>query len=145
MPVKILPTDVSDDQILALCREWAELVAADWLDDALRLLWVPPDYDPSQHWTPESLRTYIENYGSWEPLTDGSRWRITSFVSVRLPADRPAFRPVADVFRDGRNTRAGRVDVDLPLNGEWSDLTAQFEFRPVRDGIAVSLYDLHVL
>jgi len=143
--VKILPPDATDAQVLSLCREWVELVAADRLDDALGMLSVPSDYDPSQHWTSESLRSYIENYGSWEPLLDGSKWQITSFVSVRTPVDRPAFRPGADVYRDERDPRAGRVEIDLPLNGEWSDLTAQFDFRPVSDGIAISLYDLHVL
>ena len=36
-------------------------------------------------------------------------------------------------------------DYDLPLNGEWSDLTAQFEFHKKPNGYAVVLHDLHVL
>jgi hypothetical protein len=39
----------------------------------------------------------------------------------------------------------GSVDLDVPLDGAWSDLTAQFEFAPVDGGIGISLYDLHVL
>jgi hypothetical protein len=35
--------------------------------------------------------------------------------------------------------------LDLPLDGTWSDLTAQFEFGPHEGGTAVALYDLHVL
>jgi hypothetical protein len=37
------------------------------------------------------------------------------------------------------------VDHAVPLNGEWSDLTAQFEFLEEADGFAVVLHDLHVL
>lgn len=37
------------------------------------------------------------------------------------------------------------LDWDLPLNGEWSDLTAQFEFIRTADGYRVCLHCLHVL
>ena len=36
-------------------------------------------------------------------------------------------------------------DHDLPLNGQWSDLTAQFEFIKRPNGFAVILHDIHVL
>ena len=38
-----------------------------------------------------------------------------------------------------------RLDHDVPLNGQWSDLTAQFEFLRRPGGFAVVLHDLHVL
>ena len=41
--------------------------------------------------------------------------------------------------------RGYAFDYALPLNGEWSDLTAQFEFYKWSDGSAVVLNDLHVL
>jgi hypothetical protein len=62
-----------------------------------------------------------------------------------MPADRPNATPTEEVIRRDADQLAGSVDVDLPLNGEWSDLTAQFEFEPVDRGIALSLYDLRVL
>jgi hypothetical protein len=37
------------------------------------------------------------------------------------------------------------VEYDLPLNGEWSDLTAIFHLMRVESGWAYSLWDLHVL
>jgi hypothetical protein len=37
------------------------------------------------------------------------------------------------------------VEHDVPLNGEWSDLTAQFEFLRFSKGYAVVLHDLHVM
>lgn len=36
------------------------------------------------------------------------------------------------------------IDFDLPLNGEWSDLTAQFEVVAVSNGWTLLLRDLHV-
>lgn len=143
--VKVLPVDASDGQILEVCREWVNLVAAGRVADAIDLLYVPTTYHASQHWTPVSLQTYIGNYGSWEPLDDGRVVRITSLTSARVPVGRPDFKPHVDVVRLTRDRMAGSVDLDVPLDGEWSDLTAQFEFAPVDGGIGISLYDLHVL
>ena len=37
-------------------------------------------------------------------------------------------------------------DLDLPINGEWSDLSVQFEFIGKRKGYySVILHDIHVL
>ena len=45
-------------------------------------------------------------------------------------------------FADGRGYS---FEYDLPLSGEWSDLTAQFEFLRRPSGYAVVLHDIHVL
>jgi hypothetical protein len=78
-------------------------------------------------------------------MPDGSHWRGTPLETARTPADRPVVQPRADVIRLASDPSTGSVELDLPLNGEWSDLTALFEFGPVDGGIALSLYDLHVL
>lgn len=143
--MKVLPSDASDDEILEVCREWVELVAAGRLVDAIDLLYVPIGYHTSQHWTPETLQTFVGNYGSWEPLADRRVVRMTPLTTARVPVHRPNFRPHADIVRLTRDRTAGSVVLDVPLDGEWSDLTAQFEFAPVDGGIGISLYDLHVL
>jgi hypothetical protein len=38
-----------------------------------------------------------------------------------------------------------RIEQSIPLNGEWSDLSAIFEFRRTPDGYSVVLEDLDVL
>jgi hypothetical protein len=131
--------------LVAWCREWVELVASDRIAEAIALLWVPPEYDPSQRWTPESLGTYVANYGSWDPLPDGRVMKMTSMSSAdsRLGATNLTGR--VDVIHHDRDPRSGWIDLNVPLNGTWSDLTAQFEFRPIANGTAISLYDLHVL
>lgn len=144
-PMKVLPADAGDDEILEVCREWVDLVAAGRIADAIDLLYVPAAYQASQRWTRESLPTYIGNYGSWEPLADGRVVRMTPMATARVPDGRPNFQPHADVVRLTQNRSAGSVELDVPLDEEWSDMTAQFEFAPVDGGIGVSLYDLHVL
>jgi hypothetical protein len=143
--MKVLSVDASNEEILGVCREWVDLVAAGRFAEAIGLLYVPTKYDPSQHWTPESLQTYIGNYGSWEPLANRRVTRVTPTATARIPVDRPPFVPRADVVRLASDGTAGSAELDVPLDGEWSDLTAQFEFAQVGNGIGISLYDLHVL
>ncbi len=51
--------------------------------------------------------------------------------------------PRHEVDRDGADR--GFIWFDLPLNGEWSDLTATFWFMPSDDGTVIALDDLHVM
>lgn len=37
------------------------------------------------------------------------------------------------------------VDYDIPLDGEWGDLTAQFSIKKVGDAYSIMLEDIHVL
>ena len=143
--MRLLPADVTGDDILTACREWVEVVASGRLEDALDMLHVPDRYDQSQQWTPQSLRQYIANYGSWDARPDGRTWSVTSIATARMRDDRPNVQPRGDVVRFDADPRSGSAELDLPLNGVWSDLTAQFEFEPVGNGTGLSLYDLHVL
>jgi hypothetical protein len=141
--VRVLPPDATDDEIVTLCREWVDLMAAGRTPEALDLLWIPDDYDDSQRWTPARLVGYIANYGNSQPTPDGTRWTITPPEAAAVGERGAPRKP--EVGRLDDHPSSGWVDYDLPLNGEWSDLTAQFEFRRVEGGTRVSLYDLHVL
>ena len=39
----------------------------------------------------------------------------------------------------------GHVWFDLPLNGNWSDLTALLNFRTVDEALVLELDDIHVM
>ena len=126
-----LPPDASDSQILDLVRAWADSLATEDYAGALALV------DARPHWTPELLRTVITNYGSVEPMRDGSTYRVTPIDTAH---GGPA--PRHEVARAG-----GRISVwfDLPLNGEWSDLTATFDVVRRNDGLSLVLDDVHVM
>ena len=143
--MKLLPAQATDEEILAACRVWVDLVADGRFDVAIEMLHVPDRYDQSQRWTAESLRTYIANYGSWDPWPDGRVWHITPIATARVPQELGNSHGRADLVRFDADTRSGSVELDVPLNGAWSDLTAQFEFEPVGAGTGLALYDLHVL
>ncbi|HEY1341314.1 MAG TPA: hypothetical protein VGF59_27580 [Bryobacteraceae bacterium] len=126
-----LPPDAADSQILDAVRAWVVALAAEDYAGALVLVEAGP------HWTPELLRTVIANYGSIEPMRDGSTYRVTPPGSARGgPPPRHAVARAGD-----------RISVwfDLPLNGEWSDLTATFDVVRRHGGLVLVLDDVHVM
>jgi hypothetical protein len=129
--MRIMPLNANDGQILDVVREWVELLAAERYARAVEFV------DPGQVWTPALLRSVIRNYGSVEPRKDGSTFRVTSIGDAKGgPSPRHA------VDRQG-----GRISVwfDLPLNGQWSDLTATFQVSETKGGLALVLDDVHVM
>lgn len=142
--MKLLPVNATDDEILAACRAWVDLVAGGRFAEAVESLYVPDWYVEEQRWTPESLQTYVRNYGSWDAWPDGKTWRITSISTAQFPADRPDVKPRADLVRHDYDRRAGIVELDVPLNGVWSDLMLHFKFEPLEDETGLSLYDMYV-
>src|SRR5688572_9330202 len=102
----LLPPDASDSQILDAVRAWADALAREDYAGALALVGARPD------WTPRLLRDLITNYGSVEPMRDGTTYRVTP---LNVAHGGPA--PRHEVTRDGDRIW---VSFDLPLNGEWS-------------------------
>lgn len=130
------PTNPED--LLAVIRAWFRLLAADRWAEASAMLDEPNQY--GIHWTPEYIRYTMD-------LTFGPdcRFRVAHPKGPQFSdPDKATGVCHADVlaFDDGRGFSA---DHDVPLNGSWSDLTAQFEFLRRPGGLAVVLHDLHVL
>lgn len=129
--------DATDEEILDGVREWVALLAAGDFASASSFLHLDDDAF-SMPWTPERLEDWIANYGFDEPLDGGRRMRVTPIETA--VGDLP---PRFEVLRD--RDEPPEVEFDLPLNGEWSDLTAIFKLAEVDGGWALTLYDLHVL
>ena len=125
-----LPLDCPDANILAVAEEWTNCLAAGDYAGACEMLLHNPAY-PGRSWVadPNALRAWVVNYGSPEPVpgepvclvtptatATGARWRWLPSLN-RAPEGNPHLYPA---FR-------GRLDWQLPLNGEWSDLVASFD------------------
>ena len=90
-----------------------------------------------------------------EPNSYGERWDAEKIQDVLRDYARSNSVPVSDpdmIAGDGRASlvefgdgRGYSFEHVVPLDGEWSDLTAQFEFLRRRGGYAVVLHDIHVL
>ena len=89
---------------------------------------------------PAAIRALLE-----DTFAPGTRFRVAHPEGpVFTPVDgaRGSMHIEIGTFAEGRGYW---MDHAVPLNGEASDLTAQFEFRWRGDALAVILHDLHVL
>lgn len=139
-----LPIDCSDEDILAVARRWTERLAAEDYAGAWEMLM----HRPGEVWAPTSeiLRARIVHYGSPVPIpgepicvvtpitsATGQRWlRLPDLI--RYPKGNP-HRP---------SGWRGRLDWELPLNGEWSDLVASFDLLDAGGELAFVLGALRV-
>ena len=128
--------DNAEEQLVAFARDWFRLLArAEW-ETALGMIDEPNTH--GTRWTREMIIALVEE-------TFGPE---TRFAAEFGP---PAFSD-PDSAKGDPHPNFGRLDAGgfwldhaVPLNGSFSDLTAQFEFEPRRDGHAAILHDLHVL
>ena len=134
-----LPENASDEEILNVIRDWVELLAVDDFEAAYAML----HHEPNDQFTPEFLRMWISNYGWHDPMKDGSTYRVTS---CKLAVGREThYQSVNRYDPADANGFAGDAMFDLPLNGEWSDLTALFWILSREGSLVLQLDDVHFL
>jgi hypothetical protein len=110
-------------------RDWFCLLARGAFADAASRLDEPNSY--GERWNAEQIQEALRNYAH------------TEAVQVSDPDTLAGDgRPSLVEFDDGRGYSFYHA---VPLRGEWSDLTAQFEFLRRPQGYAVVLHDIHVL
>lgn len=117
-----VPKEASTEQVLDLVREWVDLLSQeDYRAAAAAVLPV----DGNETVNPEYLESDIKSYRSPEyypgvedfKVTD---WRTAQGGNLNIEQDVIWYKPNSGL-------RAS-VSFDLPLNGRWSDLTAELVF-----------------
>jgi hypothetical protein len=133
-----IPLEAPEQALIAFVRHWLKLLAAGRWQEVCGLIDEPNCY--GINWTPERIQQVAEDtfgpgcrFRSRHP--EGLRWTDPDELD---DGGHPEIYPY-----DGGSGYA--LEHDVPLNGEWSDLTAQFEFHRRPQGYAVVLHDLHVL
>jgi hypothetical protein len=123
--------------ILPFVKNWMRLLA-EQRDDACALIDEPNSYGVA--WTSDRIRQIVT-----ETLSPYTRFYL-DHPEGPIFSDPFDLEEQRDIEVIELNDGSGYVfDYHLPLNGEWSDLTAQFEFYKKSGGYAVVLHDLHVL
>jgi hypothetical protein len=132
--IEISPTNPETD-ILDFLNKWFKLLADDKFEQACAML------EPNSYgivWTPDLIKKTVN-----EIFNPDSRFNIYypegPIFSNPYDLGRQRFEEVIETY-DGY-----AFDYDVPLNGEWSDLTAQFEFDKQSNGYSVVLHDLHIM
>ncbi len=126
-------------ELVTWVRDWLDLLAAGRLAEACGRL------DERNHygmvWTPEAITELVQETFAAGTVFAREHPEGPRFTSPRTAVGRE--RHDFGAFADGSGFW---LNYDIPLNGEFSDLTAQFEFRWRATRIlAARLHDLHVL
>lgn len=134
----VFPNDPSSEALLAFLEAWVERLEDDDYEGAFEMTFVPED----AYWTPDLMRRVISNYGTIDDREDGHRFKV-SFPRNFHSGNVGQF----DVLRFEGNPpeNLGEVIYDLPLDGNWSDVTAIFRIVRRDDGVVLQLKDIHVL
>jgi hypothetical protein len=127
-------TDSPESALAEAIGAWFALLAAGRLAEACAQLDEPNSYGIS--WTPDRLRRVLHETFAPESVFGRSHPEGAAFSAPDQP-------PQIELIAAGDGGYV--VDVPVHLNGELSDLTAQFELRPRASGWALVLHDLHVL
>ena len=138
--MKILNGPASDEEILALVRDWVGLLAAKDYDAAFALT----EHDPYYGWTPPRIRRVVEGYGSLEPTPTAHQVTPIAEASGGPAPRHQVSRWEEPQARTTNSEAIGEVWFDLPLDGSWSDLTATFEVRRRDERLLLVLNEIHV-
>jgi len=114
-----------EDAFPEFARRWFAALADGHAVEACKML-EPNAY--GKPWTPESIQEVVAQYGA-RAITKPDAATGTPRSSIVELADATGFS----------------YDHSVPLDGTWSDLTAQFEIRRRGPWCVMALHDLHVL
>jgi len=117
-------------EFIEIVRNWIKLLSENRFEDACKFL--GNSTDSEEPWNEDKLRRIIQDYGESEQL------QIENPYQMDLAEERIEFYEFED--------KSGWIiEYDLPINREWSDLTAQFRFNKSDNGYDFQLVDIHVL
>ena len=127
----MIPT-FTDEPVITFtrfARDWFTVLARGDFPGAVSHLDEPNSY--GERWDAEKIQNVFLDYSGAESVN------VTDPDTIAGDG-----RPSAGEFTDGSGYW---FEHNVPLAGEWSDLTAQFEFLRRAGGYAVVLHDIHVL
>jgi len=132
--MKIL-TEASKQSVIQAIEEWIDLLANEDYVSAADFLQSEVDNE----WTPDLLKGVIEGHRV-------HRDQIGHSIVSRPSETLKGLKPRQDVtFVSGRGQIVGEVWYDMPLLGEWSDLTATFLLLKTEGGSTLVLENLHMM
>jgi hypothetical protein len=128
--------ETPEAELVGFVRGWFALLARGQWEHALAAIDEP--HPSGVRWTQDGLNELLQNvYGP------GTRFEV-EHGAPRF-SDPDLSTGTAHHSFGRLNAGGFWVDHDVPLNGVFSDLTAQFEFLPRAGRFAVLLHDMHVL
>ncbi len=115
-----VPPQASNEHVLSIIRGWVDILADEDYKAAFDAI---AAHGVHETWTPKFIKSSIKNYRSPRYYPGVQEFRVTNW---RTAHGGNADAVQAVVWYEPDFILAGYVDFDLPLNGQWSDLKAEF-------------------
>jgi hypothetical protein len=119
----LVPKNATDEEVLDIIRKWIDVLAAEDYEAVVKELGFLQGFYSSPA---ECLRAQIKRYVSPDYFPGVTDFVVTDWRTAQ--GGNP--EPVSTVtwFKPNSVGLRGAVSFDLPINGKWSDLTADFVF-----------------
>jgi hypothetical protein len=119
--MKVVPRDASDDQVLDIVRGWIEILATGDYQSVFENLGYAIASGPR---SADLIRNAIESYRSPDYFPGVTDFAVSDWRTAQ--GGNPTPLQKMTWFRPNSIRMVGAFAFDLPLNGRWSDLTANF-------------------
>lgn len=140
--MKKLPLSASEELLITAVEEWVDLLVAKKYQEALEYIY-PIAYP---EWDAEYLENWIRNYGFDQPLKDGNIVEVTPRQKAKGKQYNREYQVYGPQIDEVTGLEViGMILYDVPLDGEWSDLTAQFNVCKFENCLVLNMYGFHVM
>ena len=123
-----IPRDASDQQVLDIVRTWIDVLAKEDYETVAKELGYSLSFDKPKA---ECIKDEIKRYRSPDYYPGVEDFVVTDWRSAL--GGNPSPKSSVVWYRPNDPGLRGAVAFDLPLNGRWSDLTADFVFFQNKD------------
>ncbi|MES2731123.1 MAG: hypothetical protein V4714_05220 [Bacteroidota bacterium] len=139
-----LALDATPTEILKAVEAWVKFLEQEDYPKA----YAYTEHDEYYQWSPELIKEVISGYGLPEPHPNGEVFKVTSVDPARnqdrMPCQEVNYNDEPLPYEEKEAEIIGQVWYDLPLNGEWSDLTATFQILKREAYLTLELAEIHV-
>jgi hypothetical protein len=133
-------TSISEDQLFQSCvLDWFDRISKGEWDNAFSMIDLPPE--SGVPYSPQRYRDEIEN----DHFAEGTVFRKQHSEGIIYSSPHEVGGDGNCEIYDPSEDNVYEFECDVPLNGEWSDLTSGWQFIDNGDFYAVRLEWLHVL
>jgi|ERR1700733_608685 hypothetical protein len=122
----LVPHNATNDEVLNIIRKWIDVLATEDYEAVVKELGFLTSYSSSPAECVEYLRAQIKRYVSPEYFPGVADFVVTDWRTAQ--GGNPEPLSTVTWYKPNSGSLRGAVRFDLPLNGKWSDLTADFVF-----------------
>jgi hypothetical protein len=135
--VIVVPRDSTHDEILDIVRGWVDELAHQNYVGVFKALGYALGFGESGD---ACIRRQIENYRSPQLYPGITKFIVTDWRTAK--GGNPIPMQCVTFYEPNDQRLVGAVAFDLPLNGQWSDLCADFVFFETSEGYILSLEEI---